>query len=124
MDRYRTPVVVTLIAILIVGGLGIRLITAIGVPQILIYISYIALVVYLLMIPLAIRGRAIGFIINTLLALIIMVANTVTGAHVSILLSFDPFYNATIILIGAYLLQFILLITSLRALRGNRSTAD
>ena len=104
MDRYRTPVVVTLIAILIVGGLGIRLITAIGVPPILIYISYIALVVYLLMIPLAIRGRAIGFIINTLLALIIMVANTVTGAHVSILLSFDPFYNATIILSGAYLL--------------------
>lgn len=121
MDRYRTPVVITLIAILIVGSLGIRLISAIGVPPILIYISYIALVIYLIMIPLAIKGSDIGFIMNILLALVIMVSNTVTRAHMSILLSFDPFYNATVILTGAYLLQSVLLITSLKALRVNRS---
>ena len=121
MKSYNTPVVVTLVAIIITGILGIRLITEIGVPQILIFTSYIILAAFIVMIPLSIRRIRLGSILNIILALIVIAAASSSPAHLNAIQSLSPLIDALILIAGAYVLQPILILLSARAFRSIRS---
>lgn len=120
MDKHRISVTATLIAIVILGLLSTRLIIKLQVPQFLIYTSYIFIIIFALMIPLALKGSRIGLITNIILAGTVMIANTAIRDHMAILFSPSFMYATLILLVGAYVLQPILLITSLLALRARR----
>ncbi len=113
--------VVTLVAIIITGILGIRLITEIGVPQILIFTSYIILAAFIVMIPLSIRRIRLGSILNIILALIVIAAASSSPAHLNAIQSLSPLIDALILIAGAYVLQPILILLSARAFRSIRS---
>ena len=121
MNSYTTPVVASLLGIVITGIFGIRLVVELGVSNMLIYISYIGLAVFILLIPISVKGIRWGFLINILMAGIVLTVNTITAAHMNIVFSLDPVYNAVILIIGSYVLQPILLISSLRAFRFYRN---
>jgi len=118
MDKYRLSVIATLFAIVILGILSIRLIIELRVPVFLVYTAYVLIAVFFLLIPLSARGNRIGFVANIVLALVVMVANTSIRDHMAALLS-PGYTNASLVLlIGAYVLQPILMITSFLALRA------
>lgn len=121
MNSYTTPVVASLLGIVITGIFGIRLVVELGVSNMLIYISYIGLAVFILLIPISVKGIRWGFLVNILMAGIVLTVNTITAAHMNIVFSLDPVYNAVILIIGSYVLQPILLISSLRAFRFYRN---
>ena len=121
MNSYTTPVVASLLGIVITGIFGIRLVVELGVSNMLIYISYIGLAVFILLIPISVKGIRWGFLVNILMAGIVLTVNTITAAHMNIVFSLDPVYNAVILIIGSYVLHPILLISSLRAFRFYRN---
>ena len=117
MDKYRLRVAVTLSAIVILGIFSTQLITSLRVPQFLIYTSYIAVAIFFVLIPMSLKGMKIAFVANIILALAVMMANTSISQHMAILFSSNYLYASIILLVGAYVLQPILLITSIQALR-------
>jgi hypothetical protein len=120
MDRYRLYVIVTLFSIVVLGILSIRLIIQLAVPAFLVYASYVLIAVFFLLIPLSAKGSKIGFIANIFLAITVMVVNTSIRDHMVVLLS-PEYSNASLaLLIGAYVLQPILIITSLFALKASK----
>ena len=72
------------------------------------------------MIPLSLKGFRVAFIINIILALTVMIANTSIGQHTAVLFAPDFLYGSIILLVGAYVLQPILLATSILALKAKR----
>lgn len=120
MDRYGISVATTLAAIVTLGILSTMLITQLRVPQFLIYASYIAVVIFFFMIPLSLKGFRVAFIINIILALTVMIANTSISQHTSVLFAPNFLYGSIILLVGAYVLQPMLLATSILALKAKR----
>ena len=123
MDKYRLSVIVTLFAIVVLGILSIRLIIELRVPAFLVYTAYVLIAVFFLLIPLSAKGNRIGFVANIVLAIMVMVVNTSIRDHMAVLLSPEYTNASLVLLIGAYVLQPILIITSFLALRAKRSKA-
>lgn len=121
MKSYNKPIIVTLIAVIITGILGIRLITEIGVPQFLIFTSYVVLGGFIIMIPLSILRLRLGSILSIILAIIVIIASSSSPTHVNVMQTLNPLYDALILIIGAYVLQPILILLSARAFRSARS---
>jgi len=120
MDKYRLSVITTLFAIVVLGILSIRLIIQLAVPVFLVYMAYVLIAVFFLLIPLSAKGSRAGFIVNIVLAVAVMVANTSIKDHMAALLS-PEFTDASLsLLIGAYILQPILILTSFLALRARK----
>ncbi|MCS4538888.1 MAG: hypothetical protein HYY67_08535 [Thaumarchaeota archaeon] len=120
MDKYRLCVIATLFAIVLLGILSIRLIIELAVPAFLVYTAYVLIAVFFLLIPLSAKGSRIGFIANIVLAIMVMVVNTSIRDHMAVLLS-QGYTNASLVLlIGAYVLQPILIVTSFLALRATK----
>jgi len=120
MDRYRLSVIATLFAIVVVGILSIRLIIELAVPAFLVYTAYVLIAVFFLLIPLSAKGSRIGFIANIVLAIMVMVVNTSIRDHMAVLLSPEYTNASLVLLIGGYVLQPILIITSFLALRARK----
>lgn len=104
------PVTAVLIAISIVGMLGIPL----GDPKFIVVAtvlegSFITLAI------LSVRRMKWAIIPNIVIACIVIAGNTVSPPHTEIMRTFTPIYNALILLIGGYILQALLIITSVLA---------
>ncbi|MEM0480219.1 MAG: hypothetical protein QXS98_06725 [Candidatus Nitrosocaldus sp.] len=117
-----------LVAIAVVGALGIPL----GDPRFLytaitLECAYIALAVLALLIG---DGVYIGSRVGTMvknrkrrimivtvpsiaIASMVIVANTLSTTHLSIMMSLTPLYNALILIVGGYILQILLIISSI-----------
>jgi hypothetical protein len=113
-------VATTLTAIVILGILSTMLITQLRVPQFLIYTSYIVVAIFFFMIPLSVKGSKVAYVVNIFLALLVMIANASISQHTAILFRPNFLYGSIILLVGAYVLQPILLATSILALRAKR----
>jgi hypothetical protein len=114
----RRNVVAVLIAISVVGVLGIPL----GDPAFLaisvgLEASYIALTI------LSIKKIKYVFIPNILIAGVVIAGNTVSPTHIDIMLSLDPIYNAIVLIIGGYILQGLLIATSVVTYRSIKQTS-
>ncbi|MFQ5940796.1 MAG: hypothetical protein ACE5KA_03760 [Nitrososphaerales archaeon] len=103
-------VTAVLIAFCAVGIIGIPL----GDPKffivaIVLEASFIALTVLSLK-----RIRSV-VIPNIAIACTVSVGNTLSPTHTDVMLTLSPIYNALILIIGGYLLQALLIITSIQA---------
>jgi len=110
-------VVAVLIAISVVGMLGIPL----GDPKFLtvavaLEASYIALIIV------SIKKIKHALIPNIIIAGIVIAGNTISPTHIDVMLSFDPIYNAIILILGGYILQALLITTSVFAYRSIKQT--
>lgn len=100
MNKYDIFVAATLTAIVILGILSTILITQLRIPQFLIYTSYIVVVIFFFMIPLSLKVSRVAFIVNIVLALIVMIANTSINQHTAILFTPDFLYGSITLLVG------------------------
>ncbi len=101
-------VVAVLITISVVGMLGIPL----GDPKFLavaiaLEASYVALIIV------SIKKIKYALMPNIIIACIVIAGNTFSPTHIDVMLSFDPIYNAIILIIGGYILQGLLIATSI-----------
>lgn len=121
-----------LVVIAVVGVLGIPL----GDPRFL-YTAIILECVYIVLAVLALKtvmgkgkkknkkGMAMMVTIPSItLASIVIVANTLSTTHLRIMVSLTPLYNALILIVGGYVLQILLIISSLYEYREMMRLAD
>jgi len=111
-------VVAVLIAISVIGMLGIPL----GDPKFLavavaLEASYIALTM------LSIKKVQYALIPNIMIADIVIAGNTFSPTHVGIMLALNPIYNAIILIIGGYILQVLLIVTSILTYKSMKQVA-
>jgi hypothetical protein len=104
------PVTAVLIAISIVGMLGIPL----GDPK-FIMVAIVLEGSFITLAILSVRRMKWAIIPNLVIACIVIAGNTVSPPHTEIMRTFTPIYNALILLIGGYILQTLLIITSVLA---------
>jgi len=60
---------------------------------------------------------------NMIIALVVIVGNTVSPKHIEIMSLFDPAENAIVLIMGGYILQGLLLITSAIAFKKRKQLA-
>ena len=106
-------VIAVLIAISVTGVLGIPL----GDPKfiaegIALEISFVALTI------LSVKKIKYTLIPNIIIACLVISGNTVSPKHTEIMLSLNPLYNAIILIVGGYMLQGLLLATSVLAYKN------
>ena len=101
---FTTPVVIVLVAISLVGAIAIPF----GDPQFLgraiaLELSFITLAV------LTYKGYRKALYACILLAIIVMLGNSLAPPHVEIMTTFSKPFNAVILIIGGYILQAALI---------------
>jgi hypothetical protein len=111
-------VVAVLIAISVVGVIGIPL----GDPDFLavsigLEVSYIALTIV------SIKKIKYALIPNIIIACMVIAGNTISPTHTDIMLKLEPVYNALVLIIGGYILQGLLIATSVLTYRNIRQTS-
>lgn len=110
-------VTAVLIAISAVGMIGIPL----GDPKFLpvgiaLEACFIALAV------LSLKRVKSVVIPNIAIACMVITGNTLSPTHMDIMLTLTPIYNAIILLIGGYMLQSLLIITSIKSYKNVKHT--
>lgn len=106
-----------LVAICITGVIGIPL----GDPKFLIQafaleFSFITLAI------ISLKKIQYAFIPNLIIAIIVIVGNTVSPKHIEIMSTLHPLYNGIVLIIGGYILQGLLLITNTIAYKKYKQT--
>jgi hypothetical protein len=110
------PVLIVLVSIILIGMIGIPF----GDPRFIVYailleISYISLAVLIA------KGYKKPLYVCILLAIIIIVGNSFVNAHVHRIMSVSKPLNTIVLVIGGYILQGLLIYTSIVATRmGNK----
>jgi len=107
MNNVQKTVVLSLVAICIVGAFGIPL----GDPKFLLQafsleFSFLALAIV------SAKNFRYAYIPNFIIAGIVIVGNTFSPKHLEIMSTFHPLYNAIVLIIGGYVLQGFLAITN------------
>jgi hypothetical protein len=111
-------VVMVLIAISVVGILGIPLDDPKFISvSIALEASYITLTV------LSIKKIKYALMPNIVIAGIVIAGNTFSPTHVDIMLALNPIYNAIILIVGGYILQALLIATSILAYKKMKQVA-
>lgn len=111
----RSPVLATLGAILAFAGVGTALIIG-RVPIFLVITGIVLLALFVAAVPLTIRAK-IGLVLNIVLSLVVVVGNSASTPHVQIMLSFERPLSSMVLLVGAYILQPLLIALSVIELR-------
>ncbi len=114
IKRQHFTVLVTLISIIVVGIIGIPF----GDPRFIVYAIFLELV-YVSLAILVAKGYRKPLYVCILIAIIIIVGNSVVNAHVNRIMSLSRPINTMVLIVGGYLLQGLLVYTSAMALRGN-----
>jgi hypothetical protein len=109
----KRSVVSILIAICVTGAIGIPL----GNPKFIIPAISLELIFISLTI-LSIKKIRYTLIPNIIIGIIIIIGNTVSPQHIDIMSSFTPFGNAIILIIGGYILQSMLIFSSIISLKN------
>ncbi|MGD2106908.1 MAG: hypothetical protein PVH93_04805 [Nitrosopumilaceae archaeon] len=107
-----------MISISIVGIIGIPM----GDPQflvnaILLESSFIALA------AVSVWRLQYSVIPNMIIAVIVVIGNTVSPKHIEIMMSFVPAENAIVLIVGGYVLQGLLLVASAIAFQKRKQLA-
>lgn len=107
MNHMQKGVVSVLAAVCITGAFGIPL----GDPKFLVQafsleFSFVALAI------ISAKNFRYAYIPNFIIAVIVIVGNTVSPKHLEIMYTLHPFYNAIVLIVGGYILQGLLVITN------------
>jgi hypothetical protein len=117
MNITQKAVVSVLISVCIVGMFGIPM----GDPKFLVQafaleFSFIALAI------ISIKNFRYAYILNFIIAGIVIVGNTLSPKHLEIMFTLHPFYNAIVLIVGGYILQGLLIITNTKAYQHYKQT--
>ncbi len=112
MSNAKKGLVAVLVSISIVGAFGIPL----GDPKFFIQAialesSFIALAIV------SLKNFRYAYIPNFIIAVLVIVGNTVSPKHLEIMSTLHPFYNGIVLIVGGYILQGLLLVTNGVALK-------
>ena len=112
----KIAVLSTLVAVLVFAIIGTTLMVG-RVPISLVVTAIILSALFAAAIPLTITKAKIGLFLNIVLGLVVIVGYSVSTAHVSIMLSFQRPLSSIVLLVGAYVLQPLLIALSVIKLR-------
>ena len=117
MNQIEKIVVIVLLAVCITGGFGIPL----GDPKFFVEalsleFSFVALAI------ISAKNFRYAYIPNFIIAILVIVGNTVSPKHIEIMSTLNPFYNSIVLIIGGYVLQGLLLITNTIAYKKYKQT--
>lgn len=115
MYPMQKTIIVILIAIIAIGVLGIPL----GDPK---FVAHgIALELsFLVLAVVSVKKIKYALIPNVIIACIVIGGNTASPQHTEIMITLNPIYNAIILITGGYILQGLLLVTSILAYKNRR----
>ncbi len=112
IKRPNFPVLVTLVSIVVVGLIGIPF----GDPRFIVYAIFLELV-YVSLAILVAKGYRKPLFVCILIAIIIIVGNSLVNAHINRIMTLSRPLNTMVLIVGGYLLQGLLVYTSTMALR-------
>ena len=107
MIHIQKGVVLVLVAVCITGAFGIPL----GDPKFLVEafaleFSFVALAIV------SAKNFRYAYIPNFIIAILVIVGNTISPKHIEIMSTLHPLYNGIVLIVGGYILQGLLLITN------------
>lgn len=107
MNQIQKGVVLVLVAVCITGAFGIPL----GDPKFLVEafaleFSFVALAIV------SAKNFRYAYIPNFIIAILVIVGNTISPKHIEIMSTLHPLYNGIVLIVGGYILQGLLLITN------------
>jgi len=114
--KSNLAVLIILILIIIIGLIGIPF----GNPRLI----GAAILLEMLFISLAIlitRGYNKTLYASIVLAIIIIIGNSLTPEHIHRMMTFSKPINTIVLITGGYILQGLLIYTSVKAIKDNRS---
>ena len=112
IKRPNFPVLVTLVSVVVVGLIGIPF----GDPRFIVYAIFLELV-YVSLAILVAKGYRKPLYVCILIAIIIIVGNSLVNAHINRIMTLSRPLNTMVLIVGGYLLQGLLVYTSVMALR-------
>ncbi len=116
MDHYYRVTLIVLVSIIVTGLIAIPF----GNPKfidraIILELSFVTLFALIW------KGYNKAFYVCTPLATLIIIGNSIAPPHVNLMMTFSKPLNAIILVIGGYVLQGVLIFTSLRSILNIRS---
>ena len=119
MYDLQKPIIIVLVSISIVGAIGIPM----GDPQFLANAIGLELAFVSLASLSAIRIK-FALIPNIVIACTVIIGNTLSAQHMDIMTSLNPIDNAIVLIVGGYILQALLLITSALQIKNRRNVVN
>lgn len=116
MHLLKSITIGTLTSISAIGIIGIPM----GDPQFLAN-AIILESVFIALAILSVWRLQYTLIPNIIIAIIVIIGNTASPKHIEIMITFNPIENAVVLIVGGYLLQGLLMITSSIELKNRRS---
>ena len=110
--KANFPVIIVLVSIVIVGIIGIP----IGDKRFIIFAITLE-IVYVLLTVFVAKGYRITLYLCISLAILIIIGNSFVSAHIYRILTLSKPMNAVVLIIGGYVLQLILIYTSIMAIK-------
>ena len=114
ITKPNFPVLIVLVFIVIIGIIGI----AFGDPRFVMYAILIELL-YISLAALIAKGYTKALYACIILSVLIIVGNSFVTAHIHRILTFSRPLNTLVLIIGGYVLQGLLVCTSIVAIRNN-----
>ncbi len=113
MHLQQKIIVVILVSIIVMGIIGIP----IGNPKFV--TNAIALESsFIVLATLSLWRLRYALVPNMIIAIVVIIGNTASPKHIEIMSTFEPLENAIVLIVGGYLLQGLLLITSMMVFKG------
>ena len=107
MNQIQKGVVLVLTAVCITGAFGIPL----GDPKFLVE-AFSLEFSFMVLVVISAKNFRYSYIPNFIIAIMVIVGNTVSPKHIEIMSTLHPFYNAIVLIVGGYILQGLLLVTN------------
>lgn len=115
MQFQQKAIVTILISISVIGIIGIQ----IGNPKFLTN-AIILESVFIALTLLSFKRLRYALIPNMIIAIIVIIGNTASPKHIEIMSTFEPLENSIVLIVGGYVLQSLLLVSSLMVFKKRK----
>ena len=115
MMKSNVAVLIVVISIIIVGLVGIPF----GNPR-LVGVAILLEILFISLATLITKGYSKALYACIILAIIIIIGNSLTPQHIHRMMTFSKPLNTVVLIIGGYILQGLLIYISVRAIKYNR----
>ncbi len=116
MLKSNVVVLIVVISIIIVGLVGIPF----GNPR-LVGVAILLEILFISLATLIAKGYSKALYACIILAIIIIIGNSLTPQHIHRMMTFSKPLNTVVLITGGYILQGLLIYVSVRAIKHNRS---
>lgn len=114
--REKFNVLIVLLSIIVIGIIGIPY----GDPRFIVF-AFLLELSYIILAFLVTKGYNIPLYVCIILAAVIIIGNSFVSAHIHRIITFSRPINTIVLIIGGYILQGLLIYTSILAIRANNA---